>query len=58
MDGNQPRCSYCLMMQAVRWHAGKAPEFSYLSYHNKAVLLNSLKEVLWDFTAKSIPHVA
>jgi hypothetical protein len=53
MNGNQPCYTDCFMMQAVRRHAGKAPEFSYLSCHNKAVLLNLLKEVLWNFTTKT-----
>jgi len=46
MDGNQPSYTYCLMMQAIRRHAGKASEFSYFPCHNKAVLLNLLTEVL------------
>jgi hypothetical protein len=52
MDGSQPCYTYCLLMQAVRRHAGKAPEFSYLPCHNKSVLLNLLQEALLDFTAK------
>lgn len=50
MDTRHHCCIDCLMTQAVRRHAGKAVEFSYLpSGHNKTFLLNVLKEVLWDF---------